>query len=113
MLRSGAPAAVETVWRDIAALANMGGGVVIVGIGDHSSGVAGVARPDQASEQLRRLVHDQIAPQPYLTMELMHYEGRDLIRVEVRAPEHPPYIGSDGVIYVRRNSETVPADRGG
>ncbi|MFN8503768.1 MAG: ATP-binding protein [Kouleothrix sp.] len=112
VLRSGAPASIESAWRDIAALANMGGGVVIVGIDGSGSGVAGVPRPAEASEQLRRQVSEQIAPQPYLTMELMHYEGHDLIRIEVRAPEHPPYIGADGVIYVRRNSETVPADRG-
>lgn len=104
------PAQIDGLWRDVAALANMSGGVLIVGI--EESAVVGVPRPDQVSEQLRRQVQEQLTPSPYLTMELMNYEGRDLIRIEVRAPDHPPYIARDGAIYVRRGSETVPADRG-
>ncbi len=110
ILRDGRPDQLDNLWRDVAALANTGGGVLIVGVED--SGVVGVPRPDQVSEQLRRQVQEQVTPQPYLTMELMNYEGRDLIRIEVRAPEHPPYIARDGAIYVRRDGETAPADRG-
>lgn len=110
ILRAGKPDQIDGLWRDVAALANLSGGVLIVGVED--SGVVGVARPDQVSEQLRRQVQEQLTSQPYLTMELMNYEGRDLIRVEVRAPEHPPYMARDGVIYVRRDNKTVPADRG-
>jgi hypothetical protein len=112
ILRDGAPETGDQLWQDVAGLANMGGGVLIVGIEKDGASVAGVARPDQVSETLRRNVQNQIVPQPYLTMELMNYEGRDLIRVEVRAPEHPPYMSRDGVIYVRRDSETAPANRG-
>jgi hypothetical protein len=110
VLRGASPEQIDCLWRDVAALANMGGGTLVVGIQDN--GVVGVPRPDQVSEQLRRQVQDQVTPQPYLTMELMNYEGRDLIRIEVRAPEHPPYIARDGAIYVRRDGETTPADRG-
>jgi hypothetical protein len=112
VLRAGTPEELGAIWRDIAALANMGGGVVIVGVEGQAAGVAGVARPDQVSDQLRRELSEQLAPQPYLTMELINYEGRDLVRIEVRAPEPPPYISRDGAIYVRRDGETVPADRG-
>lgn len=109
VLHSGDPEKISTLWRDVAALANMGGGLLIVGC--EGEEISGVARPDQVSEQLRRSIQEQVVPQPYLTMELMNYEGRDLIRVEVRAPEPPPYVSRDGVIYVRRNTDTVPADR--
>jgi hypothetical protein len=112
VLRSGAPEHADLLWRDVAALANMGGGTLIVGIEDGGPGIVGVARPDQISELLRRQVQEQLTPQPYLTMELMNYEGRDLVRVEVRAPEHPPYLSHDGAIYVRREGETAAADRG-
>jgi hypothetical protein len=112
ILREGTPEQVEHLWCDVAALANLGGGVLIVGVEKDGASVTGVARPDQVSEMLRRHVHEQIVPQPYLTMELMNYEGHDLIRVEVRAPDHPPYMGRDGVIYMRRDGETAPADRG-
>src|SRR6266545_2200885 len=112
VLRPGDPAAVELLWRDVAALANAGGGVLIVGVAKDGSGVVGIPRPDQVSEQLRLMVQDRVVPQPYLTMELINYEGQDLMRVEVRAPEPPPYMGDDGVIYVRRDGETASADRG-
>ncbi|HEX5689056.1 MAG TPA: RNA-binding domain-containing protein, partial [Roseiflexaceae bacterium] len=112
VMRNGDSETVGVLWHDVAALANMGGGLLIIGCEQNGTQITGVAQPEQVSELLRRSVQQQIIPQPYLTMELMNYEGRDLIRVEVRAPDHPPYMGQDGVIYVRRESETVVADRG-
>ncbi|HEU4326050.1 MAG TPA: RNA-binding domain-containing protein [Roseiflexaceae bacterium] len=102
---------VQSGWRDVAALANIGGGVMIVGC-ERDGRPVGVSRPDQASDVLRRCVQENVFPQPYLTMELLTYEGRDLIRVEVRATDHPPYVGADGAVYVRRDGSTWPADRG-
>jgi hypothetical protein len=102
----------ELLWRDAAALANGGGGVLFIGAEKDGTMITGVPRPDQVSETLRRTAAELVVPAPYLTMELMSYEGRDLIRVEVRAQDPPPYLGMDGVIYVRRDGETVPADRG-
>jgi hypothetical protein len=112
VMRAGDPESVAVLWHDVAALANMGGGLLIVGCEQNGTQITGVARPEEVSELLRRSVQEQITPQPYLTMELMNYEGRDLIRVEVRAPDHPPYMGRNGVIYVRRDAETAVADRG-
>ena len=112
VLRPDDPAVLEELWKDVAALANLGGGTLFIGCDREGTVITGVARPDQVSEALRRSVQEHIAPQPYLTLELMNYEGRDLMRVEVRAHEPPPFMGSDGVIYVRRDGETVPADRG-
>lgn len=118
-LRFGAPSerqilrpesAAETLWHDVAALANVGGGTLIVGSAGGAD-VAGVAHPEQLSEALRRSVQANIMPQPYITLELMNYDGRDLLRVEVRATDPPPYLGSDGVIYTRREGETTTADR--
>jgi len=101
----------ETAWRDVAALANIGGGVLIVGC-ERDGHPIGVSKPDQVSDTLRRLAQEHVIPQPYLTMELLTYEGRDLIRVEVRATDHPPYVGDDGAVYIRRDGNTLPADRG-
>jgi hypothetical protein len=105
-------AAAAERWRDVAALANLGGGVLVIGC-DPGGAVTGVSRPDVASEALRQSVQENLAPQPpYISMELMNYEGRDVVRVEVKADSLPPFLSSDGVIYVRRNNETVPANRG-
>lgn len=111
VMRRDDPDSVEGLWRDVVALANMGGGLLIVGCEKDGTSVGGVTLPDQVSELVRRSVQEHVDPQPYLTMELLTYEGHDLIRVEVRAVEPPPYMGSDAVIYVRRDGETAPADR--
>jgi hypothetical protein len=102
----------DDLWRDVAALANAGGGVLIVGAdGNGTHAVPGVTRPDQLSDTLRHQVAEQLDPQPYLTLELLHYEGRDLMRVEVKTNSPPPFVGRDGVIYVRRDGATTPANR--
>lgn len=105
------PGAAYELWTDVAALANTGGGVLVIGC-EPGGKVVGVSRPDQVSEALRRGVTEQITPQPYLSFELMSYEGKDVMRVEVKAVEPPPYVGASGVIYVRREGETAIADRG-
>lgn len=103
------------LWRDVAALANSGGGVLIIGSaspqGQSTTSVGAVARPDQVSEGLRRGVQEQLDPQPYLSLELLNYEGQDVVRVEVKAVAPPPYVGRDGVVYMRNGSNTAPASR--
>jgi hypothetical protein len=99
------------LWCDVAALANAGGGVLVVGC-EPGGKVVGVSQPDKVSEALRKSVAEQITPQPYLSFELMRYEGQDVMRVEVKAAEPPPYVGANGSIYVRREGESTLADRG-
>ena len=100
----------ETLWKDVAALANIGGGTLIIGCSKEGATI-GVSKPNAVSELLRRSVQEQLTPQPYLTLELLNYDSKDLIRVEVKAPEHPPYIGHDGVVYTRHEGHTTLADR--
>ncbi|NCC34267.1 MAG: PHP domain-containing protein, partial [Chloroflexia bacterium] len=104
------PSTVALLWTDVAALANAGGGVLVLGC-EPGGKVLGVARPDYVSEMLRKSVAEQVTPQPYLSFELMSYEGQDVMRVEVKASEPPPYVGLNGTIYVRRDGETTIADR--
>ncbi|MEI7772062.1 MAG: RNA-binding domain-containing protein [Chloroflexales bacterium] len=105
------PQSASDLWSDVAALANAGGGVLVIGC-EPGGRVVGVVRPDQASEALRKGVAEHITPQPYLSFELMSYEGQDVMRVEVKSSEPPPYVGLNGTIYVRRDGETTLADRG-
>lgn len=102
--------AIRELWKDVAALANAGGGVLIVG-SEPGGQVSGVERPDLVSELLRQSVQEQLEQQPYISLELLNYEGRDIVRVEVRAEGLPPYVSNDGVIYVRRANATAPATR--
>ncbi|NJP07375.1 MAG: AAA family ATPase [Chloroflexaceae bacterium] len=113
ILRSFAEDAAESqeLWQDVAALANMGGGVLVIGCAPGGQ-VSGVARPEVLSESLRQQVQEHLDQQPYISLELMKYEGRDVMRVEVKADKLPPYLSHGGVVYVRRDNETVPAHRG-
>src|SRR5206468_5812196 len=56
IMRRGDPASTELLWRDVAALANMGGGLLIIGCEKDVSSVGGVAHPVEMSELLRRSV---------------------------------------------------------
>lgn len=105
------PQVATDLWMDVAALANAGGGVLVIGC-EPGGKVTGVVRPDQVSEALRKGVSEQLTPQPYLSFELMSYEGQDVMRVEVKASDPPPYVGTNGTVYVRREGETLTADRG-
>ncbi len=98
------------LWRDVAALSNADGGVLIIGC-EPGGRITGVTRPEQVSEILRQSVRQHLDPQPYMSLELMPYEGHDVMRVEVKPDSLPPYIGDNGVVYVRRDGETQPADR--
>ncbi|CAA9287712.1 MAG: PHP N-terminal domain protein, partial [uncultured Chloroflexia bacterium] len=99
--------------NDVAALANTGGGTLVLGALSNENGtIEGIVQPDQLSEQLRVAVSERLDPAPSLSFELMRYENGDVLRVEVRAPHVPPYVTRDGGIYVRRDSETVRANRG-
>jgi PHP family Zn ribbon phosphoesterase len=98
------------LWRDVAALANVGGGVLVIGC-EPGGQVIGVVRPDQVCEALRRGVSVCLEPQPYLSLELMSYEGKDIVRVEIKAEEVPPYVSTEGAVYIRREGETVLANR--
>lgn len=98
--------------HDVAALCNAGGGTLILGaLEQDGGGVQGVARPDLVTTQLRAAVETQIEPPPTLSLELLRYEGRDVIRVEVSAPAAPPYVTRQGMVFVRRDAETLPATR--
>ena len=112
VLRS-AHAALEDLLKDIAALANTGGGTIVLGAGSVEPGaVEGVTQPDQLSERLRVAAAEAVEPAPTLSFELLRYGNGDVLRVEVRAVQAPPYLMRGGVVYVRRDCETVPAARG-
>lgn len=99
-------AAVEAAWQDIAALSNADGGVLLIGMQPSNEFLS----PPEVSERIRTTV-GQLEPQPHTALELVRYDGREVIRVEVEPVGAPPCVASNGVIYVRRDNETVTANR--
>lgn len=111
VLRS-AQVAVEELLQDVAALANAGGGTIVLGASSTEPGaIESVTQPDQLSESLRLAAEEAIEPAPTLSFELLRYGSGDVLRIEVRAVQAPPYLMRGGVIFVRRDCETVPAAR--
>ena len=79
ILRPATSAYLDHAWQDLAALANTDGGVLIIGaIDDDQVRLA----PPEISERLRTQIATMIEPKPALSMELMSYEGRELVRIE-------------------------------
>ncbi len=99
----------EAVHQDIAALANAGGGVLMIGLTEEA--IVGVEDPESLSATLSRTVRQQVDPAPRLNLELLRYGGKEVIRVEVHTEEPPPYLTTEGAIYVRRAEKTRPATR--
>jgi len=97
------------IYRDVAALANSGGGTLIIGLTETEA--AGVANPEWWSTTLTRSVREQVDPGPRLNLELLRYGDKELIRVEVHAEAPPPYVTQEGVVYLRRGGATRPASR--
>lgn len=97
------------VYRAIAALANCGGGIVVIGMTEEE--VTGVDSPDVWSSALTRSVREQIDPAPRLNLELLRYGEKEVIKVEVQAEAAPPYLTREGIVYLRRDGEVRPATR--
>jgi hypothetical protein len=97
------------LYRDVAALANSGGGILVIGLTEDE--VPGVAHPEVWSTTLTRSVREQVDPQPRLNLELLRYGEKEIIRAEVHAEAAPPYVTREGIVYLRRDSETRPATR--
>jgi predicted HTH transcriptional regulator len=87
--------------REIAALANSGGGRLIVGV-EEGRGLLGLDDP----ERTRRLVEHAaqlIDPRPPVDTYIEEIDGSELVVADIRGPK-PPYIGPDGAI-VHRSKE--------
>jgi len=97
------------LYRDVAALANGGGGILIIGLTEEDA--AGVANPESWSVVLTRAVREQVDPPPHLNLELLRYGDKELIRIEVHAEAAPPYLTAEGIVYVHREGRTRPAER--
>ncbi len=99
----------EGLYRDVAALANAGGGVLLLGLSEET--VTGVEDPERCSATISRSVRARVEPLPRLNLELLRYAGKEIIRIEVHPEDPPPYVTSEGIVYVRQGNQTRPAGR--
>ncbi|MFM7677564.1 MAG: ATP-binding protein [Roseiflexaceae bacterium] len=89
----------------VAALANIEGGVLI--IGSENGTIVGVKQSEKVIATVQKAL-ELITPTPAVTSESVAIDNDSVVRVEVRASE-PPYVLRDGRVMIRREAQSVAA----
>jgi len=92
----------------IAALANAGGGVML--LGSEQGQIVGLKQREKALTAVNKAV-ELLSPTPQINSESIQIDADELLRVEIRpsTSEQPPYVLRDGRIMVRRDGQTQAA----
>lgn len=90
----------------IAALANAGGGVML--LGSEQGQIVGLKQREKALAAVNKAA-ELLSPAPQINSESIQIDADDLLRVEVRPSEQAPYVLRDGRIMVRRDGQTHAA----
>jgi hypothetical protein len=97
---------------DVVAFANTNGGSIFVGVTPNpKTPPKGVERPEEAVEEMRAEVTKAIIPPIDLDTTIHTSEGRKVLEVKVPKGTDTPYVMAGSQIFVRQESETVPAMR--
>jgi ATP-dependent DNA helicase RecG len=100
--------------RSIVAFANTAGGVLLIGVEDGTRHIRGVAEPLDLEERLANLISDQIAPRLVPELEIIPWQGTQIVAVEIfPGPSRPYYLEREGLdegTYVRVGSTNRRAD---
>lgn len=104
----------KNILRTLTAFANTAGGVLLIGVEDHSKAVLGVEHPLDEEERLCSLIADSIEPRLAPSIELVNWKGRTLVAVEVYPSAlRPHWLKSQGIqngVLVRVGSTNRQAD---
>lgn len=97
--------------KSIAAFANGEGGVLIVGVEDDPVKIVGVKNVRSERDRLNHLLNDVLVPGPPYKVLIQKVDRRQLLVVEVKKGDSPPYGIDKGnpSYYVRRGASDFPA----
>ena len=105
----------KNILKTLVAFANTAGGRLLIGIEDDSRAVLGVEDPLDEEERLCSLIADSIEPRLVPNVELISFEDKTLLGVEVYPSGSRPHWlrkeGSEEGVYVRLGSTNRKADR--
>jgi len=99
----------ESMSREIVAMSNSLGGMILLGVKDRSGAVIGLS-PEQIEYADRKVSEfaDNIKPTVYLTTEVIKVmdddSGKNILIVHVEEGNNKPYKTSQGEIYVKQGS---------
>lgn len=106
----------EELCRHVVALANGQGGSIFLGLDpDPEAAVIGLADAPQQMRAFQQALAEMVFPRPDWSVDIVQYEGQDIVHVEVSEAQHKPcYLkrGAEREIYVRRSGQTVLATHG-
>ena len=98
--------------KTLVAFANSAGGVVLIGVADERT-VIGLEQPLDDEERLDNLIGDAIAPRLVPNVEILSWQDRSILAVEVfPGSNRPYYLKSEGQpdgVYVRLGSSNRQA----
>jgi predicted HTH transcriptional regulator len=99
----------------IIAFANTSGGKILIGVEDQTHHIVGVDKPTDVEEQLANIISDNITPQLAPNIEIVSWNDRSLVIVEVFPGATKPYYikakGENDSTYIRVGSTNRLADR--
>ena len=106
----------DQMCRYVSSLANSGGGTIFIGLDpDPKSPVTGLMNAASTMRAFQSAVSELVWPQPEWSVDIVTYDGREIVQVEVReATRKPCYVREEQgrQIYVRRRGDTVLATHG-
>lgn len=110
-----APSSPRNILKTLTAFANTAGGVLLIGIEDGTRAVLGVENPLDEEERLCNLIADSIEPRLVPSVELVNWNGRVVLAVEVYPSALRPHwlkaLGMESGVLVRVGSTNRQADR--
>ncbi len=101
------------VLKDVAAFANTNGGTIYLGVSaDEAVPVRGVDSVEETTTMLRLDIQRSIVPPLDVTFTTQMSESRPVVLLQVpRGGDRPYMFETAGQIYIRQESESVPATR--
>ena len=99
--------------KSIIAFANTAGGVILVGIKNHSKEIIGLENPLLEEEKIANAVADSINPLMIASIEITSYRGKELLVIRIPHVAGPYYLKQDGEehgTYIRLGSTNRKAD---
>ena len=104
----------RNILKTLTAFANTAGGVMLIGIEDVTKNVLGLENPLDEEERLCSLIADSIEPRLVPNVELIAWQDKTLLAVEVYpSGSRPHWLKSEGPmqgVYVRLGSTNRQAD---
>ncbi|MBP8950042.1 MAG: ATP-binding protein, partial [Candidatus Promineofilum sp.] len=102
----------DTVLRDIGAMANTNGGTIYIGVpADPKAKPEGVRETPKAIETLRNAIAKRFSPEPPVQIDSLPTQGGTVVRVTVNPGGDAPYALDSNLFYVRDETETTLAVR--